>query len=108
MLLASTLKGNLNSQKSKKPSWLVTTIKAILQTPIKKSENIIFLLRRIHEAAVRNRKILPAFKGGLGTEIAAHKDSLVNYGSELRDIVSLAKLFFHHKYKTKIINITQQ
>ena len=38
----------------------------------------------------------------------AQKDSPVNYGSEFRDIASLAKLFLHHEDKTKIINIIQQ
>ena len=108
MLIANTLKGNLNSQKSMNASWLVTTIKAILKTPIQKSENPIFLFRRTHDAAVRNRKILASFKGDLGAAIAAQKDSPVNYGSEFCDIASLAKLFLHHKDKTKIIIIIQQ
>ena len=108
MLRANTLKGELNSQQSTNASWLVTTIKATLKTPIHKFEKSIFLFRRIYAAAVRNSKILAAFKGDLGAEIAAHKDIPVNYGSELRDITALAKLFLHHKDKTKIINIIQQ
>ena len=46
-----------------------------------KFEKLIFSFRRTHEAAVRNRKILAAFKDDLGAAIAAHKDSPVNYGS---------------------------
>ena len=34
MLIANTLKGKLNSQQTTNASWLVTTIKAILKTPI--------------------------------------------------------------------------
>ena len=85
-------------------SWLVTTIK----TPIQKFEKPIFSFRITHEAAVRNSKILVAFKGDLIPAIAAHKDGSVNYGSEFRDITALAKLFLHHKEKTKIINIIQK
>ena len=52
--------------------------------------------------------MLAAFKGDWGAVIAAQKDSPVNYGSEFRNITSLAKLFFYHDDKTKIINIIQQ
>ena len=81
MLIANTLKGKLNSQQSTNASWLVTTTKATLKTPIHKFENPIFLSRRKHEAAVRNSKILSAFKDDLGIEIEAHKYRPVNYGS---------------------------
>ena len=80
MLVSNTLKGNLNSQHNTNGLWLVTTIKVILKTPIQKVENPIFLVKRKHEAAVRNSKILAAFKGDLGAAIAAQKDSPVNYG----------------------------
>ena len=66
-----------------------------------------FSFKRTHEASVRNSKILAAFKGDLGAEIAAHKDSPVNYGPEFRNTTALAKLFLHHEDKTKIINIIQ-
>ena len=59
----------------------------------------IFSFKRTHEAAVRNSKILAAFKGDLGTAIAAHKEIPVNYGSELRDTTALAQLFLHHEDK---------
>ena len=108
MLTENTIKGKLNSQQSTNASWLVTTIKAKLNTPLQKFENTTFSFRRTHEAAVSNRKILVAFKGDLGAAIEAQKDIPVNYGSEFRNIASLAKLFFYHKDKTKIINITQQ
>ena len=36
ILISNTLKGRLNSQKLTKVSWLVTTIKATLRTPIHK------------------------------------------------------------------------
>ena len=108
MLIASTLKVKLNNQQYTNAPWLVTTIKATLKTPIQKFENPIFSFRRTHEAAVRNSKILAAFKGELGAAIAAHKDSPVNYRSESRDRTSLAKLFLHQEEKTKIINIIQQ
>ena len=80
--IANTLKGHLNSQQKRNASWLVTTIKAILNTPIKIFENPIFSFRKTHEAAFRNSKILPAFNGDLGAVIAAPKDTPVNYGSE--------------------------
>ena len=105
MLIANNLTGKLNSQQSANASWLVTTIKATLKIPIQKFEKPIFSFKRTHEAAVRNRKIMVAFKGDLGAVIAANKDSLVNYGSEFRDTTALEKLFLHHEDKTKIINI---
>ena len=105
MLIVNTLKGNLNSQQSTNASWLVTTIKATWKTPIQKFEKPIFSFRRTHEAAVRNSKILAAFKGDLGTAIAAHKDSPVKYGSEFRNITSLKTLFLYNEDKTKIIDI---
>ena len=58
MLIANTRKGKLNSQHKTNASWLVTTIKAILKTPIQKFENPIFSFRRTHEAAFQNNKIL--------------------------------------------------
>ena len=85
--------------------WLVTTIKAILQTPIRKFEKPIFLFKRTQEAAFRNSKILAAFKGDLGAAIAAQKEIPVNCESEFCDIASLAKLFFYHEDTTNIINI---
>ena len=106
MLISNTLKGKLNSRQSKNAPWLVTTIKAILKTPIQKFEKPIFSLRRTHEAAVRKSKILTAFKGNLGAAIAAQKYSPVNYGSEFRDIASLETIFLRHEEKSKIINIT--
>ena len=63
MLIENTLKVKLNSQQKTNTSWLVTTIKAILKTPIQKFENYIFSFRRKPEAVVRNSKILAAFKG---------------------------------------------
>ena len=108
MLIANILKGELNSQQSTNASWIVTTIKATLKAPIQKFEKPVFSFRRTHEEAVRNSKILAAFKGNLGAAIAAQKDSPVNYRSEFRNTVALAKLFLHHKGKTKIINIIQQ
>ena len=62
MLIANNLKVKLNSQKTTNASWLEIMIKAILKTPIQKSENPIFSFRRPHEAAVRNSKILAAIK----------------------------------------------
>ena len=42
ILIANTLKGNLNSKQETNISWLVATTKAILKTPIQKSKNPIF------------------------------------------------------------------
>ena len=56
MLISNTLKGNFNSQQLTNASWLVTTIKATLKTPIQKFEKPIFSFRRTHEAAFRNKK----------------------------------------------------
>ena len=105
MLIANTLKGKLNSQQSTNASLLVTTIKATLKIPIQKFEKPIFSFKRTHEAAVRNSKILAAFKGDLGAAIAAHKDSPVNYGSEFRDTTAILKKNLHHEDITKIISI---
>ena len=62
MLIANTLKVKLNSKKTTNASWLVTTIKAILKTPIQISEDPILSFRRTHEVAVRNIKILATIK----------------------------------------------
>ena len=105
MLIANTLKGELNSQQSTNASWLVTTIKATLKIPIQKFEKPIFSFKRTHEAAVRNSKIMAAFKGDLGAAIAAHKESPINYGSEFRDTTALEQLFLHHKDKNNNISI---
>ena len=107
MLTENNLKVNLNSQQLSNVSWLVTMIKATLKTPIQKFKQPILSFRRTHAAAVRNSKILVALKGDLGAAIAAHKDRPVKYGSELRNIATLEKLFLHHEDKTKIINIIQ-
>ena len=79
MFIANTLKGKLNSQHPTNASCMVTIIKATLKTLIQKFEKLIFSFRRTHEAAVRNSKILAAFKGGLGAEIAEHNEIPVNY-----------------------------
>ena len=89
MLIANTLTGKLDRKQSTNASWIVTTIKATLKVPIKKFENPIFSFKRTHEAAVSNIKILAAFKGDLGADIVAHKDSPVNYGSKFRDTTAL-------------------
>ena len=73
MLISITLKGNMNSQQITDILWIVKTIKAILKTPIHKFEKLILLFRRTHEEAVRNIKILAAFKDDLGATIAAQK-----------------------------------
>ena len=101
MILTNTLKVKLNSQQSTNASWIVTTIKATLKIPIQIFENPIFSFKRNNEAAVRNIKILAAFKRDLGAAIADHKDSPVNYESEFRDTTALAQLLLHHEYKTK-------
>ena len=105
MLIANTLKGKLNSQQYTDASWLVTTIKSRLKIPIQKFGKPIFSFKRTHEAAVRNSKIMVAFKGDLGAAIAAYKDSPVNYGLEFRDTTALEKIFLHHEDKTKNISI---
>ena len=105
MLIANTRKGKLNSQQSTNALWIVTTIKPTLKTPIQKFGKPIFSFKRTHEAAVRNSKIMAAFKGDLGPAIAAHKDSPVNYGSKFRDTTALEKSFLHHEDKTNIISI---
>ena len=108
MLVANTIKGKLDSQQKTNSSWIVTKIKAILKMPIQKFENPVFLFRKAHEAAVRNKKILAAFNGDLGAAIAAQKYIPVNYGSEFQDTEALKKLFFHHEGRAKIIDIIQQ
>ena len=62
LLIANTLKVKLNIHKTTNTSWLVTTVKAILKTPIQKFENPIFSFRITHEAVFRNRKILAEIK----------------------------------------------
>ena len=86
----------------------MTTIKAIMKTPIQKFEKPIFSFKRTHEAEVRNGKILAAFNGDLGAAIVAQKYSPVNYGSEFRGSAALEKLLFYHEDRTKIINIIQK
>ena len=48
VLIANTLKGKLNSQQTTNASWMVTTTKAILKTPIRKFVKPILLLRKMH------------------------------------------------------------
>ena len=105
MLISNTLKGKLNSQQSKNASWLVTTIKSTLKIPIHKFGKPIFSFKRTHEAAVRNSKIMTAFKGDLSASIGVHKDSPVNYRLEFRDTTALAQIFLHQEDKTNNINI---
>ena len=93
MLTENTLKVNMNSQQKTNALWLLTTIKAILKTPIQKSKKSIFLFRITYESAVRNSKILAAFKGDLGAAIAAQNFIPVNYGSKFRNTGALAQLF---------------
>ena len=42
---------------------------------------LVYIFGMQNNAASRNIKILEAFKGDLGTDIAAKKDSPINYGS---------------------------
>ena len=58
----------------------MTTIKAILKTPIQIFEKPIFSFRRTYEAAVSNSKILVLFNGYLGAAIEAKKDSQYTTG----------------------------
>ena len=81
MLIGNNIKDNLNSQQLKNTSWLVTTIKATLDTPIQKFKKPILLFRITHKAAVINSKILASFKGELGAAIVSHKNGPVNYES---------------------------
>ena len=108
MLISNNLIDKLDSQQATNASWLVSTIKAILQTTIQKFEELIFLFSTTHEAAFNNSKVLVVFKGDLGAAIEEQKDRLVNSESGLRNISSVAKLFLHHEDKTKIINIIQK
>ena len=108
MLIANTLKSNLNSQKTTNVSWLVTMIKAILKTPIQKSENPIFLSRRPHEAAVRNSKILTENKMLLRRRNCGKKGQPCKLRIGILRHRVLSKKIFHREDKTKIINIIQQ
>ena len=62
VLIANTLKVNLNSQKTTNSLWIVTMIKSILNTPIHRLEQPILSFSITYEAAVRNSKILAAIK----------------------------------------------
>ena len=56
MLIENNLKCKPSSKQPTDASWLVTMIKAILKTPIQKSEKPILLFRRTHTIAFNNRK----------------------------------------------------
>ena len=105
MNIADTLKGELNSQKKTNTSWPVTTIKAILKTPIQKLEKPIFSFRRTNEAEFRNIKIPVSFNGDLGASLAAQNNSPLNYESEFCNTAELTKLFYYHEERVNIINI---
>ena len=62
MLITDTLEGKLNSKQLMNTSWIITTIKTTMKTPIQKFEKPIISFRRTHEAEVRNNKILASFK----------------------------------------------
>ena len=94
MHIANTLKVNLNSQQKTTTSWLVTTIKAILNAPIQKLENPISHSGEQTRQQSGMAKILVTFNGDLGVAIAAQKDILLNYGSEFRDTAALKNYFY--------------
>ena len=79
MYLANILKGKLNRQKTTNTSFLVTTIKEIIKTPIQKMDKPIFSLKIKNDAASRNRKIILAFNGNLGAAIAAENNIPLKY-----------------------------
>ena len=87
---------------------MVTTINAILKTPIQKLGKTISSFRITHEAAFRNIKTLVSFNGDLGAAIVAQKDIPLKYGLEFRDTAALTKLLFYHEYRVNIINIIHQ
>ena len=86
----------------------MTTIKAILKTPIQKLDKPIFLFRRTNEAEVRNIKILASFNGDLGASLAAQNNIPLNYESEFCNTAELTKLFYYHEDRVNIINIIQK
>ena len=72
-------------------------IKQILKIPIHKFDKLIISFKRTNKSAARNRKFLAEFNGNLGEAIKAQKGSPLNYGSELRSIDELFKLFNYHE-----------
>ena len=66
MHIEDILKVKLNKQHNTTTSWLVTTIKEILKTPIQKLDKTIFLFKRTNKTAASNIKILAALNGSLG------------------------------------------
>ena len=71
MYLSNIIKGNIDRQQNTNTSWLATTIKEIMKTPIKIMDKRIFSFKRTNKAASSNIKILAKFNGNLGPAIAA-------------------------------------
>ena len=76
--LSKILKVNLNKQKNANTSWLVTTIKELLKTPIQKLDKPILLFKRTNDASSMSSKVLEALNVNLGAAISAQNNSSLN------------------------------
>ena len=86
----------------------MTTIEILIIKPVKKFGTPVFSFKRTRESALQNSSILYTFNGYLGEVIESQKGSLLDYGSEFRDINRIKNLLRHHEEKERIFNIIRK
>ena len=64
-----------------------------------------FSFKRTQEAAFQNIAVLTDLYGKLGEAMEYQKVRLLYYGSEIRNIPGITKLFGHHEDKDRIMDI---
>ena len=80
------LKGWLDQKQKYHVSWMVTTIKILIEKPVKLLRPPVFSFRWTQETALQNRNILSGVDENLGDSIEAQNRIPLYYGSELRYI----------------------
>jgi hypothetical protein len=88
------------------PTNLIEIIRAIKQIPPRQPSRQEFSFELSDEAAEKNFLILMRKYGGcLSDALAAQEDSMVGYGSEFRDVATLANTFQRHPNWTRMSRI---
>jgi hypothetical protein len=85
------------------PTNLIEIIRAIKQIPPRQPSRPEFSFELLEEAAEKNFRILMRKYGGpLSDALAAQEDLTVGYGSEFRDVATLANIFQRHLNWTRM------
>ena len=106
--MSEILRSKLDQTQNSNATWIETTIKRPIITPVNKFGPPIFSFKRKQEASCQNRQILTVFSGNLDYAIEAQKGIPLDYGSEFREITGIKNLFCHHEYKERIVHIIQK